>query len=105
MKILSVAAVIAAFTVTACGSSSKNNPHYLKVGVTSGPERAIAEAARKEAKEKYGLEVELVAFNDYVVPNEALSHGDIDVNAFQHIPYLEAGRGGQNICIPHCSLF
>ncbi|WP_315822335.1 MetQ/NlpA family ABC transporter substrate-binding protein [Paraflavitalea speifideaquila] len=43
-----------------------------------------------EAKEKYNLEVELIAFNDYVVPNEALNQGDIDVNAFQHVPYLEA---------------
>lgn len=91
MKLLSYIAVVAAFvTATSCGNNTKNDPHYLKVGVTSGPEKAIAEAARKEAREKYGLEVELVAFNDYVVPNEALSHGDIDVNAFQHIPYLEA---------------
>jgi hypothetical protein len=29
-----------------------------------------------------------VTFNDYVLPNEALSKGDIDVNAFQHKPYL-----------------
>lgn len=41
------------------------------------------------AKEKYGLDVELVTFNDYVLPNEALSKGDIDVNAFQHKPYLD----------------
>jgi D-methionine transport system substrate-binding protein len=33
--------------------------------------------------------VELVTFNDYVVPNEALNQGDVDVNAFQHLPYLE----------------
>jgi D-methionine transport system substrate-binding protein len=30
-----------------------------------------------------------VTFNDYVLPNEALSKGDIDVNAFQHKPYLD----------------
>ncbi len=28
--------------------------------------------------------MELVTFNDYVLPNEALSKGDIDANAFQH---------------------
>ncbi|HAF51532.1 MAG TPA: methionine ABC transporter substrate-binding protein MetQ, partial [Leclercia adecarboxylata] len=37
----------------------------------------------------YGLDVELVTFNDYVLPNEALSKGDIDANAFQHKPYLD----------------
>ena len=45
--------------------------------------------AQKVAKEKYGLDVELVTFNDYVLPNEALSKGDIDANAFQHKPYLD----------------
>jgi D-methionine transport system substrate-binding protein len=58
------------------------------VGITSGPEQEIAEVAKKVAKEKYNLEVELVSFNDYVVPNEALNNGDIDANAFQHVPYL-----------------
>ncbi len=29
-----------------------------------------------------------MTFNDYVLPNEALSKGDIDLNAFQHKPYL-----------------
>ncbi|KKX47245.1 MetQ/NlpA family ABC transporter substrate-binding protein [Sphingobacterium sp. IITKGP-BTPF85] len=41
------------------------------------------------AKEKFNLDVELVTFNDYVVPNEALNQGDIDVNSFQHLPYLQ----------------
>lgn len=76
--------------LSSCGNSAKNDdPNYIRVGITSGPEREIAEAAKKEAKEKYNLDVELVIFNDYVVPNEALNQGDIDVNAFQHVPYLE----------------
>ncbi len=52
-----------------------------------GAEQQVAEVAQKVAKEKYGLDVELVTFNDYVLPNEALSKGDIDANAFQHKPY------------------
>ncbi|MEN2401485.1 methionine ABC transporter substrate-binding lipoprotein MetQ [Flavobacterium sp. MC2016-06] len=77
------------FLLTSCGNSKKNDPHYIKVGVSSGPEFTVAQAAQKAAKEKFGLEVELIPFNDYVVPNEALSQGDIDVNAFQHLPYLQ----------------
>ena len=38
----------------------------------------VAEVAQKVAKDKYGLDVELVTFNDYVLPNEALSKGDIE---------------------------
>lgn len=49
----------------------------------------MAQAAQKVAKEKYDLNVELIQFNDYVMPNEALAQGDIDANAFQTIPFLE----------------
>ncbi|SFB83257.1 D-methionine transport system substrate-binding protein [Flexibacter flexilis DSM 6793] len=91
MKNLSIITLFfSALTLFSCQKSAKeNNPNHLKVGVTSGPERQIAEAAQKEAKDKYNLDVELVFFNDYVVPNEALNQGDIDLNAFQHVPYLE----------------
>ncbi len=67
----------------------KKNPNHIKVGVIVGAEQQVAEVAQKVAKEKYGLDVELVTFNDYVLPNEALSKGDIDLNAFQHKPYLD----------------
>jgi len=85
---LSISA-LALIILTSCSGTKKDDPHHIKVGVSAGPELALAEAAKKVAKEKYGLEVELVSFNDYVVPNEALNQGDIDANAFQHLPYLE----------------
>src|SRR5690606_38151371 len=73
-----------------CGGNTKNDdPNYIKVGVIAGPEYRVAQVAQKVAKEKHGLEVELVQFNDYVMPNEALAQGDIAVNAFQTIPFLE----------------
>jgi D-methionine transport system substrate-binding protein len=75
--------------LNSCGNSRNNDPNYIKVGISSGIEQQIAEAAKKEAKEKYNLEVELVSFSDYVIPNEALNNGEIDANAFQHVPYLE----------------
>lgn len=82
--------LIAALLLTGCTTKNdKSDPNFIRVGITSGPEKDIAEAAKKVAKEKYHLEVELVAFNDYVIPNEALEKGDIDVNVFQHVPYLK----------------
>ena len=36
-----------------------------------------------------GIELEIVPFQDYVLPNKALADGEIDANYFQHIPYLE----------------
>lgn len=61
----------------------------IKVGVMSGAEHAVAEVAAKVAKEKYGLNVEYVEFNDYALPNTAVSKGDLDANAMQHKPYLD----------------
>lgn len=76
--------------LASCKSGArKNDPNHLLVGVESGPEFRLAEAAKLVAKTKYNLDVELVQFNDYVMPNEALQQGDIDVNAFQSGPYLE----------------
>lgn len=80
-----------------CGGGSHSG-NVLRVGVQTGPEYRLAEEAKKVAKKKYNLEVELVSFNDYVMPNEALHQGDIDVNVFQTRPYLEnqmASRGYQ----------
>ncbi|MDV5141289.1 MetQ/NlpA family lipoprotein [Chimaeribacter arupi] len=83
-----VGALLGSLALAGCGQEEKD-PNHIKVGVIVGAEQQVAEAAQKVAKEKYGLDVELVTFNDYVLPNEALSKGDIDVNAFQHKPYLD----------------
>lgn len=61
----------------------------LKVGGMNGPESDLLVAAQQVAKDKFGLDVEIVRFDDYVTPNIALADGDIDLNAFQHRPYLE----------------
>ncbi|AIR04608.1 MULTISPECIES: methionine ABC transporter substrate-binding lipoprotein MetQ [Cedecea] len=83
-----VGALIGSLALVGCGQEEKD-PNHIKVGVIAGAEQQVAEVAQKVAKEKYGLDVELVTFTDYVLPNEALSKGDIDVNAFQHKPYLD----------------
>ena len=83
-----VGALIGSLALVGCGQDEKD-PNHITVGVIVGAEQQVAETAVKVAKEKYGLDVELVTFNDYVLPNEALSKGDIDANAFQHKPYLD----------------
>ncbi|AIR70872.1 MetQ/NlpA family lipoprotein [Dickeya fangzhongdai] len=87
-SLAAVGALIGALALAGCDQEQKN-PNHIKVGVIVGAEQQVAEVAQKVAKEKYGLDVELVTFNDYVLPNEALSKGDIDLNAFQHKPYLD----------------
>lgn len=108
-----VGALIGSLALAGCGQDEKD-PNHIKVGVIVGAEQQVAEVAQKVAKEKYGLDVELVTFNDYVLPNEALSKGDIDANAFQHKPYLDQqikDRGyklvsvGKTFCLSHCRIF
>ena len=37
-----------------------------------------------------GLTIETVEFSDFVGPNAALAAGDLNANAFQHRPFLQA---------------
>lgn len=83
-KLLGLAA-LSSLVLTACNDKAEK----LKVGVISGPEHEVMEVAAKVAKEKYNRDIELVIFTDYATPNEALNKGDLDVNAFQHKPYLD----------------
>ncbi|WP_378954918.1 MetQ/NlpA family ABC transporter substrate-binding protein [Pelosinus sp. sgz500959] len=69
-------------------SSTPKVEKTLKVGVTAGPHAEVMDVVKKVA-EKDGLKIEIVEFNDYIQPNVALNQGDIDVNSFQHQPYLD----------------
>ncbi len=80
---------IVAFSALLAGCGGKPAAEQkLRVGVTAGPHAEIMEAVKKVA-EKDGLNIQIVEFNDYIQPNVALNQGDIDVNSFQHKPYLD----------------
>lgn len=87
MKKWILSAVIAA-TVILPGCSSDDDS--FKVGVMAGSEADLMKTALVVAEKKYGLKAELVEFGDYITPNIALEDGSIDVNAFQHKPYLDS---------------
>ncbi|MDR2340518.1 MAG: MetQ/NlpA family ABC transporter substrate-binding protein [Deltaproteobacteria bacterium] len=59
----------------------------IVVGTTSGSDVDILEKA-VEVAARDGLKVQIKEFSDYTQLNFALAAGDIDLNAFQHIPYL-----------------
>ena len=60
----------------------------IRIGATPVPHAEILEFIKLEL-EKEGFELEVVVFNDYVLPNMALANGELDANYFQHVPYLE----------------
>ena len=68
----------------------------LTLGLASpGPLADPVYAAVEEAKAQ-GLDVKVVEFSDWIAPNAAVANGDIDVNYYQHIPFLtnaNAARG------------
>jgi len=67
----------------------------IKVGVTPGPHAQILEKVKGIAAAD-GLDIEILEFSDYVVPNQALNDGELHANSFQHKPYLDnqvADRG------------
>ncbi|MDR2844840.1 MAG: methionine ABC transporter substrate-binding lipoprotein MetQ [Puniceicoccales bacterium] len=83
-----------ALILAGCGKKSTSGK--FRVGVIAGPEEQLAEVAVKIARERHGVNVELVIFSEYTTPNAALADGSLDANAFQHRPFLErqiADRG------------
>ena len=81
------ALVLAGLLLAGCDQSGSDAKH-IKVGVINGAEQDVAEVAKKVAKEKYGLDVELVGFSGSLLPNDATNQGELDANVFQHRPFL-----------------
>lgn len=61
----------------------------LTVGASNIPHAEILEFAEPLLEEE-GVELEIVSFNDYILPNQALDEGELDANYFQHVPYFES---------------
>lgn len=89
-----LAVFAAAALLAGCGGEKKTEkaPEEKKkivVGITPGYSEEIMEFVKDEAK-KQGLDVELKVFSDYVTPDQALAQKEIDLNSFQHGPFLDA---------------
>ena len=84
-----IIAIILALTLVlslaACGG--KADDKTIKVGATPAPHAEILEII-KESLAADGWTLEIVEFDDYVLPNTALSEGQLDANYFQHITYM-----------------
>jgi len=78
--------------LAACGSASGESeetvdePVTVKIGVNGSDGVQWPLLREKAAKE--GIEIELIEFSDYTLPNNALAQGDVDLNAFQHFTFL-----------------
>ena len=82
MRIVTIALAVAALLTGAARADT------IRVGVTAGPQAEILDVVKKVAAGR-GLDIKVVEFTDYVVPNQALALGDLEANSFQHEPYLK----------------
>ncbi|MBO8141399.1 MAG: MetQ/NlpA family ABC transporter substrate-binding protein [Firmicutes bacterium] len=80
--------VVLGALLAACSGLAAAQTTVLRVGASTLPHAPILEFVKPMLAEE-GIELEIVEFSDYVLPNLALADGDIDANFFQHIPYLE----------------
>lgn len=102
MKRTAPAAALAAVTLLVAGCSSGGSQTSaadgpaesggvttIRVGASPVPHAEILEFVDAELAADADIDLEIVPFDDYVLPNTALAEGELDANFFQHVPYLE----------------
>ena len=111
-KTLSAAAL--ALILAACGGQQDSAPaasaaapsadngaekKEIVFGTTVGDFGDMVKEQIQAELEKKGYTVKLVEFTDYVRPNLALAEGELDINIFQHKPYLDDFKKEHNLDI------
>lgn len=110
-KTLSAAAL--ALILAACGGQKDSAPaasasaaadngaekKEIVFGTTVGDFGDMVKEHIQPELEKKGYTVKLVEFTDYVRPNLALAEGELDINVFQHKPYLDDFKKEHNLDI------
>ncbi len=95
--VLIAALTIAVLALTGCGTkktasdASAAEPAkktVLKVGASPTPHAQILEQVKDDLAAE-GIDLQIVEFTDYVLPNSNLDSGELDANYFQHQPYLD----------------
>lgn len=94
-----LATTVAVLALSACGVGTGASPAAttgstgtvtVKVGASPVPHAKILQFVKDNLAASAGIDLQIVEFDDYVQPNEALASKELDANYFQHLPYLEA---------------
>jgi D-methionine transport system substrate-binding protein len=64
-------------------------PKPLRIGMAPGPYVDLVKRGVLPGLKALGYDASVVEFQDWVQPDLALAHGEIEANLFQHRPYLE----------------
>ena len=76
-------------TDTAAAETTDGKLEVLKVGASSTPHAEILEQV-EDTLAAEGYDLQIVVYDDYVLPNQSLADGSLDANYFQHTPYLNS---------------
>jgi len=81
--------------------SDKEGKAVVKVGVCGANNDQWKAVQQVLDEQNAGIYIELVEFDAYNLPNEALNSGDIDLNAFQHKAYLnnDSAANGYDLAV------
>lgn len=80
--------VLSLSLLTACGGSSSSDDKTIKVAATPAPHAEILYEI-SDALAEQGWKLDVIEYQDYILPNEAVLNGECDANYFQHQPYLD----------------
>lgn len=69
----------------------------IRFGTTVGDFGDMVKDQIQPILEKKGYRVTLTEYSDYVTPNKALAENAIDINIFQHKPYLDGFKAEHNL--------
>lgn len=81
-------AASAALALTLSVPAFAQTTQVVRIGVSPGPHAEILEKV-KPLLAQNGIDLKIVEFSDYVVPNQALDAGELEANSFQNQPYLD----------------
>ena len=88
-KLVKVALTLALSAgLVACSGSTESDEKTIRVGASPVPHAQILNEAVAKELEKDGYTLEVVEFEDYVLPNTSLEEGEIDANYFQTLTYM-----------------
>ena len=98
---LGIIAAISLTALAACGNNGTPTAggtvanEVLTIGATSVPHAYILRQAAPILLEE-GIELRIIEFDDFILPNLALRDGDLDANFFQHRPFLSRFNDDHN---------
>jgi D-methionine transport system substrate-binding protein len=72
-------------------AGKKDAQAVLKVGATPVPHAELLNLVKADLAGQ-GIDLQIIEFTDYVLPNSGLVAGDLDANYFQHLPYLQSNE-------------